>query len=104
MATNNDIPLASSSWDEKEIQAIEDVVSSGIFTMGSKVQEFEKSFADYHNSKYCVMVNSGSSANFLMIAALFFTKGKFKLKRGDEIIVPSVSWSTSYGNHSGKTA
>lgn len=96
MATNNDIPLASSSWDEKEIQAIEDVVSSGIFTMGSKVEEFEKSFADYHNSKYCVMVNSGSSANFLMIAALFFTKGKFKLKRGDEIIVPSVSWSTSY--------
>ncbi|MAR94905.1 MAG: pyridoxamine 5-phosphate oxidase [Gammaproteobacteria bacterium] len=96
MAENNHIPLACSSWDDKESKAIEDVVNSGIFTMGSKVQEFEESFANYHNSKYCVMVNSGSSANFLMIAALFFTKGKFRLKRGDEIIVPSVSWSTSY--------
>ena len=41
------------------------------------------------------MVNSGSSANLLMVAALFYSK-KFNLKRGDEIIVPSVSWSTTY--------
>jgi dTDP-4-amino-4,6-dideoxygalactose transaminase len=43
------------------------------------------------------MVSSGSTANLLMIAALFFTKNsKLKLKRGDEIIVPAVSWSTTY--------
>ena len=41
------------------------------------------------------MVNSGSSANLLMIAALFFTR-KPKLKKGDEVIVPAVSWSTTY--------
>ncbi|UTP95937.1 aminotransferase class V-fold PLP-dependent enzyme [Escherichia coli] len=46
-------------------------------------------------SKYAVMVSSGSTANLLMIAALFFTN-KPKLKRGDEIIVPAVSWSTTY--------
>ena len=43
------------------------------------------------------MVNSGSSANLLMIAALFYTKDKKrKLKRGDEVIVPAIGWSTTY--------
>jgi len=90
------IPLACSTWDEEEMNAMQDVIHSGIFTMGENVKKFEEDFATYHKSKYCVMVNSGSSANFLMIAALFFTKGPNRLKRGDEVIVPSVSWSTSY--------
>lgn len=73
------------------------VIASGVFTMGSNVQTFESDFAKYIGSKHCVMVNSGSSANLLMVAALFYTKNpKFKLKRGDEVIVPAVSWSTSY--------
>ena len=43
------------------------------------------------------MVNSGSSANLLMIASLFYTKHKKKkLKRGDEVIVPAIGWSTTY--------
>jgi CDP-6-deoxy-D-xylo-4-hexulose-3-dehydrase len=43
------------------------------------------------------MVNSGSSAILLMVAALFYTKNsKLKLHRGDEVIVPAVSWSTTY--------
>ena len=43
------------------------------------------------------MVNSGSSANLLMIASLFFTKNtEYKLNRGDEVIVPALSWSTTY--------
>jgi len=87
--------LASSSWDEEEIVAIQDVVSSGMFTMGPKVSEFEKGFADFCGSKYCVMVNSGSSANLLMIAALRYRKNK-PLLPGDEVIVPAVSWSTTY--------
>ena len=41
------------------------------------------------------MVSSGSTANLLATAALFFTKNP-KLKRGDEVIVPAVSWSTTY--------
>jgi CDP-6-deoxy-D-xylo-4-hexulose-3-dehydrase len=58
---------------------------------------FEKNFAKYIGTSYCVMVNSGSSANLLMTAALFYTKNpKIKLKRGDEVIVPAVSWSTTY--------
>ncbi|EAP4231056.1 aminotransferase class I/II-fold pyridoxal phosphate-dependent enzyme, partial [Salmonella enterica] len=66
-----------------------------MFTMGKNVELYEKNFADLFGSKYAVMVSSGSTANLLMIAALFFTH-KPKLKRGDEIIVPAVSWSTTY--------
>lgn len=87
--------LASRTWDNAEIAAIEEVIKSDMFTMGKKVCEYEKNFSKEVGSKYAVMVNSGSSANLLMIASLFFTK-KPILKRGDEIIVPAVSWSTTY--------
>lgn len=92
---NYKFPLASSSWDEKEYRAIQDVVDSKMFTMGNKVQEFERNFSKYLDSKYSVMVNSGSSANLLMIAALFYTANN-SLQQGDEVIVPAISWSTTY--------
>lgn len=88
-------PLASSTWDEKEIDAIQSVITKNIYTMGDSVKQFEENFAKYVKSKYAVMVNSGSSANLLAVAALFYTKNP-KLKRGDEVIVPAVSWSTTY--------
>lgn len=90
-------PLATTTWDQKEIDAMHRVIDSGMFTMGKHVQECEQAFAQYIGSKYCVMVNSGSSANLLMVGALFYTKnGALKLQRGDEVIVPAVSWSTTY--------
>tara|TARA_B100000482_G_C12614037_1_gene300502 strand:- start:460 stop:1626 length:1167 start_codon:yes stop_codon:yes gene_type:complete len=90
-------PLATATWDQKEIDAMQEVISSGNFTMGEKVSLFERNFSNYIGSKNSVMVNSGSSANLLMIAALFYSKNpKIKLKRGDEVIVPAVSWSTTY--------
>jgi CDP-6-deoxy-D-xylo-4-hexulose-3-dehydrase len=90
-------PLAISSWGPEEINAMQHVISRGFFSMGDHVKEFEENFATYFDASYCVMVNSGSSANLLMIASLFYTKNeKYKLKRGDEIIVPAVSWSTTY--------
>lgn len=63
--------------------------------MGPEVATFEQQFAQYTGSNHCVMVNSGSSANLLMVAALFYRKDN-PLKRGDEVIVPAVSWSTTY--------
>jgi CDP-6-deoxy-D-xylo-4-hexulose-3-dehydrase len=90
-------PLAASTWNQKEIDAMQKVIASGRFTMGENVSLFERNFAKYIGSQHAVMVNSGSSANLLMIAALFYTKNpKLKLKRGDEVIVPAVSWSTTY--------
>ena len=87
--------LATLSWDQKEKEAIKSVMDSDIYTMGKNVYEFERMFSEYVGSKYAVMVNSGSSANLLMIASLFFSK-KFNIKRGDEVIVPAVSWATTY--------
>lgn len=90
-------PLATASWGKEEIDAMQRVIASGMFTMGENVEAFECEFAKYVDSKHCVMVNSGSSANLLMVAALFYTQNpKLKLKRGDEVIVPAVSWSTTY--------
>lgn len=89
--------LASSTWNENEYSAIQRVIESDMFTMGKEVANYEKDFAHYFGAKYALMVSSGSAANLLMIASLFFTKNEaLKLKRGDEIIVPAVSWSTTY--------
>ena len=95
MTSNTVYPLATSSWGTEEIDAINDVVESGRFTMGEKVAQFEKEFSEYFGSKYSVMVNSGSTANLLMIALL---KWRHNLTRfqGANIIVPAVGWSTTY--------
>jgi CDP-4-dehydro-6-deoxyglucose reductase, E1 len=95
MKKNYKFKLAASTWDKKELNAINQVIKSGNYSMGKYVKKYEEKFAEFFESKYSVMVNSGSSANLLMIAALFFKK-KNKLKRGDEVIVPAVSWSTTY--------
>ena len=58
--------------------------------MGEKVSEFERAYADYVGSKYCVAVNSGSSANLLMVAAMSLRQGV------GTVIVPAIAWSTSY--------
>jgi len=88
-------PLATSSWDHLEVDAIQKVIKTGMFSMGPQVAECEKKFAEYLKSKYCVMVSSGSTANLIMVASLFYRKDN-PLKRGDEVIVPAVSWSTTY--------
>jgi len=88
-------PLASSTWAEEEIAAMQSVIATGRYTMGERVAEFERAFADYTGSRYCVMCNSGSSANLLMIAALRYRKQR-PLLPGEEVIVPAVSWSTTY--------
>ena len=94
---NYKYPLATATWDEAEHEAMQSVIRSGMFTMGPRVAEFERQFAQYIGSRHCVMVNSGSSANLLMISALFYSQNpRLRLQRGDEVIVPAVSWSTTY--------
>ena len=90
-------PLATTSWDKAEYDALQRVIASDMFSMGPEVRKFEKKFAEFFGSKFAVMVNSGSSANLLMTGALFYSKNDdIRLSQGDEIIVPAVSWSTTY--------
>ncbi len=90
-------PLATSSWDQAEQDAIQRVIASDMYSMGSQVKAFEEEFAKHFGSQFAVMVNSGSSANLLMTAALFYRSDKtLRLRAGDEVIVPAISWSTTY--------
>lgn len=87
--------LAVNNWGPEEIEAIQRVIASNRFTMGPFVAAFEEAFARYHGRKYAVMVNSGSSANLIATAALFYKRER-PLARGDEVIVPAISWATTY--------
>ena len=88
-------PLATSSWDAAEYAAIQRVVDSGRFTMGPLVAQFERDFAGAFGAGFGVMVNSGSSANLLAIAAAVLDD-RVDLQAGDEVLVPAVSWATTY--------
>jgi CDP-6-deoxy-D-xylo-4-hexulose-3-dehydrase len=88
-------PLAMDNWDDKESQAIANVMNSNRLTMGKYVKEFEVAVAKKFGSRFAVMVNSGSSANLLMFTALKISKTSKDGPRKN-IIVPAVSWSTSF--------
>ncbi|MET4583507.1 CDP-6-deoxy-D-xylo-4-hexulose-3-dehydrase [Conyzicola nivalis] len=88
-------PLATSSWDEREYAALQRVIESGRFTMGPLVAQFERDFAEHFGAGFGVMVNSGSSANLIAIAAAVLDP-RSDLNAGDEVLVPAVSWATTY--------
>lgn len=93
--TGINLPLAATTWGDEEFEALQAVIASGYFTMGQHVQKFEQEFAEFFGSKHAIMVNSGSSANLIAVAALaVLQKGKFK--KGSNVIVPAVSWATTY--------
>ena len=87
--------LASTSWGTEEIDAMQRVIQTGMFTMGEQVRRFEVDFAKKFDVKHALMVSSGSAANLVGVGALFFTQER-PLQRGDEVIVPAISWSTTY--------
>ena len=87
--------LASSSWGSEEIDAMQRVIASGRFTMGENVHRFEEHFARRFGVKHALMVSSGSAANLVGVAALCHS-GARPLQRGDEVIVPAISWATTY--------
>lgn len=84
------LPLSVDTWGPEERAAIERVMDSGRYTMGREVEDFEKEYAAYCGTKYCVAVNSGSSANLLMVAAWTLRYG------AGTVVVPAVGWATSY--------
>lgn len=86
------IPLTVVGYGAEEaLAAIEALLSTHV-TMGARVRAFEAAWAAYCARGHGVMVNSGSSANLLMLAALVETG---RLRPGDEVLVPAVGWSTT---------
>jgi len=90
------VPLGVPSYDWEEVYEALDSLLKMKTTMGSKVQLFEKLFAEYIGVKYALMVNSGSSANLLALAILSNPLlGNDRIQENDEIITPAITWSTT---------
>ena len=80
-------------WNEKEtVAAIDTLLNGKWITTGEKVYKFENQFSKRFNVKHSHMVNSGSSANLVLIAAL---KKRFNWADDDEIIVSPVGFATT---------
>jgi len=80
-------------WDEKEVAAaITTLLEGKWLPAGEEVNKFERAFSKMFEFKHSVMVNSGSSANLVMIAAL---KKYFDWQDGDEIIVCACGFPTT---------
>ncbi len=77
---------------DTKIKLTEFIMNSSKLSMGDQCSNFEKNFATFHNCKYGVLVNSGSSANLLLVQALIVLG---KLKKGDKIGVSGLTWSTN---------
>lgn len=83
-------------YDHQETTNVLKSLLTGWITQGPQVKEFERRYAEYTQSKFGVAVNSGSSANLLVIAALMDERfGKRRLKVGDEVIVPAATFPTT---------
>ena len=90
-------PLAFNDFTSEDAESVRDLFINGQLTQGEVTMKYEKALASYFGSKYAIAVNSGSSANLLMITALLYSNEKSNfLRRGDEVIVPAVSWLTTY--------
>lgn len=90
-----EIPLSVPSYGwEETYDAVESLLTTSV-TMGQKVHEFERRFANYIGVRNSIMVNSGSSANLLALSVLTNPTIKQRIKANDEIITPAVTWSTT---------
>lgn len=85
--------LQENILEEKDIGILVDFIkTTKRFTQFDRVKEFEEAWSKWQDCKYSVFVNSGSSANLVIINLM---KEKENWKDGDEIIVPAVTWVTN---------
>ena len=80
---------------ETEKKLADFVLNEPMLSMGKYTEQFQKEFANWHSRKHCIMVNSGSSANLLLIASLI---NLGRLKTGNHVGVSAVTWSKYYAN------
>jgi dTDP-4-amino-4,6-dideoxygalactose transaminase len=80
------VQLHKISYDEREYQAVKEVLNSGWITIGQKTSDFEAAFSDFlkHNS-LCLAVSSCTAALHMALLAL-------DIKSGDEVITPSLTF------------
>ncbi|MDR0971356.1 MAG: lipopolysaccharide biosynthesis protein RfbH [Bacteroidales bacterium] len=90
------IPFAARVFDEEELISLVDASLDFWLTSGRYADRFEREFAEIMQQKYCMLVNSGSSANLLAISALTSPlMGEKKLKKGDEVLTVAAGFPTT---------
>jgi CDP-6-deoxy-D-xylo-4-hexulose-3-dehydrase len=90
------IHYAGRVYDAKEITAVVDSALDFWLTAGRFAKQFEEEFAKFLGVKYCILTNSGSSANLLAISALTSPKlGERRLNPGDEVITTACAFPTT---------
>lgn len=90
------INYAGRIYDEKELINLVDSSLDFWLTAGKFSLQFEKDFAKFLGVKFCLLTNSGSSANLLAISALTSPKlGQRQLKLGDEVITTASGFPTT---------
>ncbi len=82
------VPFHCIDVGEREAQAAADVVRSGWLTMGSRTIEFEEKFAQYVGARHAIGVCSGTAALHLALDAI-------GLRLGDEVLVPTTTFTAS---------
>ena len=88
-------PLIENPYRKSDINEALKVLKSRRLTIGPITDKFQNSFTKKLGSKFSLMVNSGSSANLLALQCLINPYRKKRLKPGDEVLIPSLCWSTS---------
>lgn len=89
-------PIKDSTFRNKDLIEGIKVIFSKDVTMSKVTKKFEKTFSKKIKTPYSLMVNSGSSANLLAFQCLINPYRKKRLKKGDEVLIPSICWSTSF--------
>ena len=89
-------PIKDSTFRNKDLIEGIKVIFSKDVTMSKVTKKFEKMFSKKIKTPYSLMVNSGSSANLLAFQCLINPYRKKRLKKGDEVLVPSICWPTSF--------
>ena len=87
-----DLKTTNAQYRDELVAAATRVIDSGSYIQGIEVKAFEKEFADYCGSKYCIGIANGLDALTLTLRAW---KEMGKLKEGDEVIVPANSYIAS---------
>ncbi len=82
------VPFGTVSITNDARRLIDQILDSKWVTKGKYVQEFEEGFAKLFGTKYAIAVSSGTDADALALATLY----DFGANRGDEIIVPALSF------------
>lgn len=90
------IPVSGKVLDEEDLLNVVDASLDMWFTTGRFAKTFEKEFASFMEQRFCLLVNSGSSANLVAFAALTSPQlGEKAIKAGDEVITVAAGFPTT---------